>query len=49
MPSDAVDRFEWLGNAETKPGRLMKIRVVAPGRNWRGMFLAKPAVEAVKE
>jgi hypothetical protein len=31
-----------------KPGTLMKIRVVAPGWNWRGTLLSKPSVEAVE-
>jgi hypothetical protein len=47
VSSDAVSKFEWVGAEAGDPGTLMKIRVVAPGWNWRGTLLAKPTVERV--
>lgn len=47
VSSDAAGKFEWVGVAAGKPGKLMKIRVVAPGWIWRGTVLAKPTVERV--
>lgn len=47
VSSDAVSKFEWVSAEAGNPGKLMKIRVVAPGWKWRGTLLAKPTVERV--
>ena len=47
ISSDAAGKFEWVGGEAGTPGKLIKIRVLAPGWNWRGTLVAKPAVERV--
>jgi hypothetical protein len=48
VSSDAAGKYDWAVSAVVKPGTLVKIRVVAPGWNWRGTVLSKPLVEAVE-
>ena len=49
VSGDAVSKFEWSSGAGGNTGKLMKIRVVAPGWNWRGTVLANSIVERASE